>query len=154
MKYLFAFFVIFSSQFAISQNVSESEINKFLDQWHLAAAKADFKSYFGAMSKDCIYMGTDKSETWTKKDFMAFAKPFFKRKSAWDFNAKSRNIYSKNGIIWFNELLDTWMGMCRGSGVIVKHKNTYKLVQYHLSVTIDNDKIKSFIKLTNEPTKE
>ena len=42
------------------------------------------------------------------------------------------------------------MGECRGSGVLKRINNEWKLVHYNLAVTIDNDKIKGFIDLVSE----
>ncbi len=52
-----------------------------------------------------------------------------------------RNIYfSKDGkLAWFDELLDTQMKICRGSGVVEKINGNWKVKQYVLSMTIPND---------------
>lgn len=99
-------------------------INTVLDNWHKAAATANFESYFGAMTNDAIFIGTDATENWNKKAFQDFAKPYFDRGKAWSFTALERHIYfSKDGkTAWFDELLNTQMKICRGSGVLVKEK--------------------------------
>ncbi len=130
----------------------DQEINildTLLDQWHRAAAKADEKSFFNLMSDSCIYKGTDKTERWTKAEFYGFAKPFFDKGKAWDFKPLERHIrFDDNmNVAWFDEKLDTWMGICKASGILQKENGVWKLVLYDLSVTIDNDKIKSFIEL-------
>jgi hypothetical protein len=72
---------------------------------------------------------------------MAFAKPFFDNKKAWNFTSLERNIYfSTDGkTAWFDELLNTQMKICRGSGVLVKINNDWKIKHYVLSMTIPND---------------
>jgi hypothetical protein len=40
---------------------------------------------------------------------------------------------------WFDELLNTQMKICRGSGVLVKIGQEWKIKQYVLSMTIPND---------------
>ena len=128
-------------------------INSLLDDWHRAAATADEDTYFGSMSEDAIYIGTDATELWTKAAFMKWSMKYFERESAWDFTATERNIYfSQNGqMAWFDELLDTWMGPCRASGVL-KREGTrgWKISHYQLSVTVPNEKIKNFIELLKE----
>lgn len=116
-------------------------INKLLDDWHAAAAKADHAGYFGKIADDGHYIGTDATENWDKKAFAAFAKPYFDRGKAWDFKAVERNIYfSKDGkVAWFDELLDTWMKGCRGSGVLEKQGKEWKIKHYVLSMTIPNE---------------
>jgi len=128
------------------------EIHQFIDQWHQAAAKANAEVFFGSMAENSIYIGTDASERWTKTEFMAFAKPYFDKGSAWDFKPSNRDLHvtSDGKIAWFSELLTTWMGACRGSGVLRKTKGVWKLEQYHLSVTVPNDIIKDFISLVDK----
>lgn len=124
-------------------------INTLLDNWHKAAATANFESYFGAMTNDAIFIGTDATENWNKKAFQDFAKPFFDRGKAWSFTALERHIYfSKDGkTAWFDELLNTQMKICRGSGVLVKEKKTWKIKHYVLSMTIPNDNTDAVIKI-------
>lgn len=127
-------------------------VNEFLNNWHLAAADADADAFFDAMAEDGIYIGTDSHERWTKAEFIAFAKPYFDRGRAWDFKARDRSIHvSETGdLVWFSELLDTWMGVCRGSGVLQRTSDGWKIRQYHLSVTVPNEVIQDFIKLVQE----
>jgi hypothetical protein len=127
------------------------EIKSILDNWHLAATNANADQFFGAMSENSIYIGTDATERWTKQEFKAFAEPYFKRGKAWDFKPYDRDIHiSADGKhVWFSELLQTWMGVCRGSGILSKTTEGWKIDQYHLSVTVPNDVIKDFIKLVD-----
>jgi len=116
-------------------------INTLLDNWHVAAAKGDYNGYFGKIAEDGIYIGTDATEHWDKKAFSTFSKPYFDKGKAWDFKALERNVYfSKDGkTAWFDELLDTWMKACRGSGVLTKEGKEWKIKQYVLSMTVPND---------------
>lgn len=130
------------------------DVNTFLDNWHLAAAKADAPAFFGAIADDGIYIGTDAGERWTKAEFFKFAKPYFDRGSAWDFKPRDRDVHQSadGNTVWFSELLDTWMGVCRGSGVLQKTPSGWRISQYHLSVTVPNDIIRDFIKLVEGHT--
>jgi hypothetical protein len=134
---------------AVSQDTIRHEVNDFLDQWHQAASTANAEIFFGSMADSSIYIGTDATERWTKPEFMTFAKPYFDRGRAWDFKPYSRDIHvSDDGRhVWFSELLTTWMGVCRGSGILVNDGTKWKLEQYHLSVTVPNDIIRDFISL-------
>ena len=127
----------------------EKEINEILNQWHLDATNANFEPYFYHFHKDAIYIGTDSSEHWNIQEYKAFSRPFFKRGKAWDFKTLERNIFftNNNKVCWFDELLETWMGPCRGSGVLVYEKDKWLIKHYHLSVTVPNNKIKTFISL-------
>jgi beta-lactamase class D len=96
------------------------------------------------MNHDGVFIGTDATEYWNTAEFSAWCKPYFDRKKNWNFKGLSRNIYTgDNGMTaWFDELLDTQMGICRGSGTLVKVDGKWKIAQYVLSATIPNDIMK------------
>ncbi len=130
----------------VEELITIETIDDFLTDWHQAAANADYDSYFDPIAEKGIYVGTDDAEVWTKEEFSAFSKPYFEKGRAWDFKAINRNIYRKGDgeTFFFNETLDTWMGVCRGSGIIQKNKATGELeiLQYVLSLTIPNESIR------------
>ncbi len=152
MKYLFLIIPFFIVTSIFGQSKSDTQINQTVDNWHLAAATANADIFFETMHKNAVYIGTDATERWTKSEFEAFARPYFDKGKAWDFKAIERKIYYSNSkkIAWFDETLNTWMGVCRSSGVMIKEKKEWKIIHYHLSVTVPNDKIQSFIQLVNE----
>ena len=125
------------------------KIAAMLDSFNRAAARADFKTYFNFYTADAIFTGTDATERWDKKAFMVWAKPIFDKGSAWDFTSLERHIYfDKTGTLaWFDELLNTQMKICRGSGVVVKQGNQWKVQQYILSTTVPNDILDPIIKM-------
>jgi ketosteroid isomerase-like protein len=124
-----------------SQEQETERIDSLLDAFHLAAAQADFDTYFSFYTDQSIFTGTDASERWNKSEFMAYAKPYFDRGKAWSFTAVQRQItlHESGQIAWFDELLDTQMKLCRGSGVLVKQGDSWKIEQYILSMTVPND---------------
>ena len=125
------------------------QIHATLDNWHLAAAKADFNGYFGLLSDEAVFIGTDAAEVWNKDEFMAFSRPYFDQGKAWDFKSIERNVYiaPSGDLAWFDELLDTWMELCRGSGVLVKRNGHWKIAHYVLSLTVPNEEIDPVIQL-------
>lgn len=135
-----------------AQETEKEAIDALLTAWHQAAAGADFDAYFGAMAPDAVFIGTDAGEHWNRDAFMAFSKPYFDQGKAWDFKALQRHIYlSGDGqMAWFDELLDTWMQLCRGSGVAVKTPEGWKIAHYVLSLTVPNETIQEAIALKRE----
>jgi ketosteroid isomerase-like protein len=127
----------------------QKQIITMLDSFNRAAARADYKTYFNFYTEDAIFTGTDATERWDKPAFMAWAKPIFDKGHAWDFSALERHIYfdSTGHLAWFDELLNTQMKICRGSGVVVKQGNDWKVKQYILSTTIPNEQLDSIIKI-------
>lgn len=121
----------------------KSNIDQVLTQWHKAASEANFEEYFSLMTEDGVFIGTDPTENWQNKDFRAFSKPYFDRGKAWNFKTLERNIYTEENsdIAWFDELLSTQMGICRGSGVLKKTEEGWKIAHYVLSITIPNENV-------------
>lgn len=151
-KIIFALLIALSSLFAAAQT-NEQSINTLLDDWHKAAADANFESYFNKMTSDAIFIGTDAHEIWNKEAFMNYAKPYFDKGKAWSFTAVNRNIYfskTQHNIAWFDENLDTQMKICRGSGVVVKINGKWYIQHYVLSMTIPNDVASEVIKVKSD----
>lgn len=129
-----------------SRNIKNT-VNTTLNDWHLAASEVNFDAYFDKMDPTSVFIGTDASENWTKEEFAAFSKPYFDKGKAWDFKTLERTIFvnSSGNFVWFDELLDTWMGTCRGSGVLEKKGDTWKIKQYVLSVAVPNEDVEAVI---------
>lgn len=147
MKLSFFFFpILFITSFLQAQNTA---INAVLDSWHQAAAESNFDSYFNVMTDDAIFIGTDATENWNKKEFQAYAKPHFDKGKAWKFHAVQRNIYfsADKKTAWFDELLDTQMKICRGSGVLIYVNKQWKISHYVLSISIPNELSNQVIEL-------
>jgi len=141
-------FLLLAVSFSNAQT-NKDQINKTLDAWHKAAGEVKFDAYFNVLADDAIYIGTDATENWTKKEFSVWAKPFFDKGTTWNFKALERHIFfDKSGkLAWFDELLDTQMKICRGSGVLVKVGKEWKIKHYVLSMTIPNDEVDAVTKI-------
>ncbi|WP_445714655.1 nuclear transport factor 2 family protein [Flavobacterium sp.] len=147
--YIFLFVVLISCSPIQKMENQKTEINNILDNWHKAAAEANYENYFGAMANESIFIGTDATENWNKKEFQAFAKPYFDKGKAWNFKAIERNIYfsSDGKTVWFDELLNTQIKICRGSGVLVFENGQWKIKHYVLSMTIPNENVDEVVKI-------
>jgi ketosteroid isomerase-like protein len=142
-------FLLCSAFTVINTGEDKDKINSMLDGWHKAAAEAKYNDYLNFMTEDAIFIGTDATENWNKTEFQAFAKPFFDKGKAWNFTAVERHIYfDKTGeVAWFDELLSTQMKICRGSGVLVKIGEQWKIKHYVLSMTVPNDNVEEVVKI-------
>ncbi len=155
MKYtllMLILFVLGCSSKISQENLppNKEEIHTILNGWHKAAANADFDKYFGYFESDsAIFMGTDATERWTVAAFKPWSKPFFDRGKAWSFTADSRVVYfSENGkTAWFDETLVTPnLGPCRGTGVLTKKSEGWKIAHYNLTVPIPNELVGDVVK--------
>jgi len=137
---------------AQTRDTEELAVQKVLNEWHEAAANASFKNYFNALTEKAVFIGTDASENWTKKDFETYAKPHFDKGKAWNFKSLERHIYfsADKKTAWFDELLDTQMKICRGSGVLIKVKKEWKIAHYVLSIAVPNEFTEEVVKVKAE----
>jgi hypothetical protein len=146
--FLIILFALFTTSVG-AQNKDKAQIDSTLDNWHKAATDANFVNYFDALTDDSIFIGTDATENWTKPAFQAYAKPYFDKGKAWSFTSLERHIYfsTDKKMAWFDELLNTQMKICRGSGVLVLIDGKWKIKHYVLSMTIPNDNVDEVVKI-------
>ncbi|MFK8039171.1 MAG: nuclear transport factor 2 family protein [Crocinitomicaceae bacterium] len=130
-------------------------LDQKMNQWHTDVAEFRLDEYFDFMSDSFIFLGTAPGERWPKEEFYEFSKPYFDKKSTWDFKVTDRHwYYSMDGkTAWFEENLDTWMEDCRGSGVLINKNNEWKITHYNLTVLIENEKIQEFISIRKSKDK-
>lgn len=130
----------------------EANIHQLLDNWHRAAATADEDTFFGSMTPQAVYLGTDASERWLRDELREWSAEYFAKESAWDFTPSARQLaFSQDRTTaWFDEKLDTWMGTCFGSGVVVLTPEGWKIAHYHLAFTVPNERMDSVLKLLSQ----
>ncbi len=151
---IFAFLIsnsIWAQKESKIKNPDFRAIDRMLDSWHERAAVAD-TTYFQLFANQSVYLGTDAKEIWTAKEFKALYMGYFLKGNAWNFKKKDRNIYLGDfgHYAWVDEILDTWMGLCRGAAVLEKNKNgQWRIKHYSLSVLVPNKIIKEYVKLLN-----
>lgn len=153
MKHFLTFFLLLSCLApAAAQSSAKENIDQLLNQWHDAAARADFDQYFSKMAEESVFIGTDPTENWHKPAFMKWSKPYFDKGKAWSFSTLERNIFLAEDceIAWFDELLETHMGICRGSGVVAKENGEWKIKHYVLSIEIPNENVSEVTQLKKD----
>jgi ketosteroid isomerase-like protein len=129
--------------------LEKTRIDKVLNSFHQAAADAKEKPYLDLLSEDAIFLGTDASERWTKETFKAFVIPYFSKGEGWLYMPLQRNInlIESSQVAFFDELLSSKIyGTCRGSGVLIKTKQGWKISQYSLSIPMPNGIAKALVK--------
>ena len=117
-----------------------ARIDAFVDEWHEDAAHARL-AYFEKIASDGVYIGTDRTERWTRDEFREWARPYFERPSAWTFKSLHRNVdFSPDRTIaWFDEQLESRMGTLQASGVIRRRGDGFEIVHYQLSIAVPNE---------------
>ena len=130
---------------------AEKAIHAMLDQWHNDAARAD-RAYFDKLTENAVFIGTDPDERWTRAEFIKWSEPFFQRGKAWTFHVRARHLKPdlSGKWAWFDEQLDTDLGLCQASGVVVLTAKGWKIDHYQLSISVRNELIEPLKKLTAE----
>lgn len=152
-KYLVGLIVLSLLSGCFPKTKTTTEVNTIIDelinQWHIDAAECNFEAYFEVMADDFYFIGTDASEKWIKKDFKAYCEPHFAKGKAWDFKPIKREIFlnERKDFAWFDEQLDTHMGVCMSSGVLIKTEDGWKIKHYQLSLHVPNEIVQDFKKL-------
>lgn len=144
---------------AVSQKpntAAEKSVHLVMDDWHRAVAEFDSKRYFDYMTETSRFLGTDETERWSKQEFMNFSLPYFEKKSTWDFKPSRRKVFisEDSKYAWFDEVLDTWMGPCRGSGVLRMVDGQWKIEQYNLAILVPNTKVNEYLDVIGKPRKK
>ena len=128
---------------------ASGEVAAVLNALHAAAAAADEEKYFSLFTPDAVFLGTDATERWTREEFRKWAHPYFATGKAWTYKATARwiDFAPDRRVAWFDELLENArLGTCRGSGVLVRSGETWKIAQYNLSIPIPNDLAEDVVK--------
>ena len=126
----------------------KSKIEQRLNDFHQAAAEANFEQYFGLLTEDAVFIGTDASERWSKESFAHFVKPYFSKGRGWLYKPTERHItvLANETVAYFDEaLINESYGQTRGTGVLVKTVQGWKIAQYNLSIPMPNDLAKDLV---------
>ena len=131
---ILSFFIIFN----INAD-DQRHIDTLLNGLHQDAHEGNFDSYFDRYSSDAIFLGTDKTERWTIKEFKAYAKPAFADGHGWTYKVIERNWEGNGNTRWFDEILfNEKLGHCRGTGVVQLINDEWKIAHYALTMLIPN----------------
>jgi len=129
---------------------AKTSIILVLNAFHEAAAKAQFETYFSHFAPHAVFLGTDAAERWTVDEFKAYVAPHFAKGKGWTYIARERHISFPEDtakapeFAWFDELLDSKSyGTARGTGLLVRQGNDWKIAQYSLSFPIPNELAKT-----------
>ncbi|RZJ32344.1 MAG: DUF4440 domain-containing protein [Brevundimonas sp.] len=141
--------VLLSAPAAMAQE-AEADIGHVLDQLNVASTAADTTAYFALFTPDARFIGTDATERWSLSEFRAYTEPYFAQGRGWTYTPRDRVItvapIDCRCLAWFDEVLDNASyGVTRGSGVLRKTEDGWKIEQYVLSFTIPNDRARAVV---------
>ncbi len=132
-------------------------IERVIDAYHEAAARADLEAYIGIMSEGSVFLGTDASERWTRDEFRAFCEPYFAAGRGWTYVPVERHVEIGAGgrTAWFDEILSNESyGTLRSTGVLSRIKGDWRVEHYSLTFLVPNDIAKAVVKMIREGAAE
>lgn len=126
-----------------------------LEQWHFAAGQGLFDMYFGLMTDDSIFLGTDEAERWTKDEFKGYAREPFADGHGWTYVPRDRFVsLADDGMTaWVDEVLDhDRYGTLRGTAVMQLIGEDWKIAHYSLTMLVPNEKMGGVVEvISREP---
>ena len=125
-------------------------VNMTLTAWHLAADQGLYEMYFDFMTVDSIFLGTDASERWTKDEFMGYAKEPFSDGNGWTYKQLETHVAFDDDYdtAWVDEVLkNEKYGILRGSAVLQRKGEDWKIAHYSLTFLVPNEKAAGVVEL-------
>ena len=122
--------------------IPRAEIEAVLDEFHAAAAAADEARYFATLAPDAVFIGTAPGERWAGGAFRDFVHTHFSRGKGWGYtpSARSVDLAGDGRTAWFDETVENaHYGACRGTGVLQRHGDAWKIEQYNLALPIPDE---------------
>ena len=128
--------------------IEADAIKGVLDDWHAAAGAADGARYFGHMTEDSVFLGTDAKERWPLLEFRAFCEPYFAKGVGWTYVPKMRYVQVQGDVAWFDEeLWNDKYGECRGTGALRREAGVWKIAHYSLTLLVPNERAPDVIRV-------
>ena len=143
---------------AVSAVAADTDaVSSVLDDFHAAASAADEERYFAHFTPDAVFLGTDATERWTVPQFREYAHPHFKEGRGWTYVATERHVmFSPDGALaWFDEKLrNEKYGVTRGTGVLRRTGEGWKIAHYSLTFLVPNEKSQAVVTAIQGDTKD
>ncbi len=112
---------------------------------HESASKSAFHSYIDCFHDGAVFVGTDAEECWDMEKFSKKCKKLFRQGKSWTYVPVERTIDIAGSVAWFYErLYNEKYGPARGSGVLAKVGDRWRIAQYVLSFPVPNDITEDF----------
>lgn len=131
------------SRHTLSEDMEKVVINGVLTSWHVAADQGLHKFYFDQMTDDAVFLGTDSSERWTKDEFMEYARGPFSDGNGWTYTQAESHVAFNDArdTAWADEILENEKyGTLRGTSVLRKVNDRWKIAHYSLTFLVPNEK--------------
>jgi hypothetical protein len=117
---------------------ARADVDSVLTTLHRTASTGSWDQYFALYTPDAVFLGTDPGERWDLAAFRGYAAG----SKGWTYVPTERHVFvaTDGQTAWFDERLQNAnYGETRGSGVLVKGAQGWRLAQYNLTLPIPNE---------------
>jgi ketosteroid isomerase-like protein len=124
-----------------------------LDEFHSAAAAADAGRYLATLTDDMVFLGTAPGERWIGAEWRDFVSSYFSRGKGWAYTPSGRSVaVAPDGdTAWFDETVENeHFGACRGSGVLRKEGDAWRVAQYNLTIPVPDELVPELVSRIRE----
>ncbi len=114
---------------------------------HRAKAEGDGERYFGHFAADGVFLGTDRAERFSLAGVRAILGPYYAHGARPTTIPIEQVVYpsADGGWAWFEQLVERQhVGRMRGTGVLRRVDDTWKLVHYNVVLTVPDDLTEDF----------
>ena len=144
---------------AVSTLASEDAdaVASVLDDFHDAASAADEERYFAHFTPEAVFLGTDATERWMVPQFRKYAHPHFAEGRGWTYVVIERHVMlsSDGELAWFDEKLrNEKYGVTRGTGVLQRTGQGWKIAHYSLTFLVPNEKARAVVAAIRADTED
>ena len=120
----------------------EAAAASVLDSLHAASKAGDANGYLSQFAPGAVFIGTAPGERWSLAALRSYVQQRFAAGDAWTYSVQERHVTLGPGgrSAWFEEVLkNDRYGATRGSGVLVKTGERWRIARYVLSLAVPDE---------------
>ncbi len=124
-----------------AQVLAQASPEAALDALHKAGADANPTVFTALLAEDVVFLGMDAANRLEGQAVRNFVTDSFAKGNAWTFRSGQRETRLSNDgtVAWFDEsLAHDQLGHGRGTGVLIRMGEGWKVAQYNLTVPLPN----------------
>ena len=112
-----------------------------LDALHKAGADANQAAFTALLAQDVVFLGMDGANRLEGPAVRDFVRENFAHGNAWTYRSSQREtrLSTDGTVAWFDESLEhDQLGRGRGTGVLIRNSEGWKVAQYNLTFPLPN----------------
>jgi hypothetical protein len=119
--------------------LAEASPDTALDALHQAGADANAAAFEALLAEDVVFLGVGSAGRLEGQAARAYFSEYLAQGNAWAYRSSLREtrVSADGSVAWFDETLEHGqLGLGRGTGVLVRSGEGWKVAQYNLTVPV------------------